>query len=160
MNLIPLLNKPYRDGVDDCYGLAREYYEEEYGLSFRNYARPIGFDEAGIPLLDQYFGAEGFVTINPTSIINLERGDGLLFNLFKSKTANHVGVYIGNGYFIHHLYQKVSTCDRLDARWYNRISRTLRHPDITAQNESRMTKMSILEALPPHLRGQQDGTNP
>jgi hypothetical protein len=54
MNLIPLLNKPYRDGADDCYGLAREYYEEEYGLSLRNYARPIGFDQAGIPLLDQY----------------------------------------------------------------------------------------------------------
>lgn len=154
MDIGELLNKPYTDGQQDCYGLARQYYEGEYGLILRNYARPIGFDEANLPLLDENFQREGFMSLGVPAMIALERGDGLLFNLFHSKHVNHVGVYIGNGYFIHHLYQKVSVCDRLDARWYNRVMRVVRHPDITLANDTRMTKVSILDLLPPHLRGR------
>ena len=62
MDIGELLNKPYVDGKDDCYGLARQYCEGEYGLSLRNYARRIGFDEANLPLLDENFQREGFVS--------------------------------------------------------------------------------------------------
>jgi len=154
MPIIDLLNKPYKDGVDDCYGLARQYYINEYGLVLRNYARPIGFDEADLPLLDDNFNKEGFQSLGQPALANLERGDGLLFNLFKSKHANHVGIYLGNGYFVHHLYQKVSECVRLDDRWYGRVSRVVRHSDVTNLNTAQITKLSILELLPPHLQGR------
>lgn len=153
MQISELLNKPYTDGKQDCYGLALQYYENEYGLTLRNYARPLGFDQADLPLLDENFQREGFQSLGIPALSSLERGDGLLFNLFRGKYVNHVGIYIGNGYFIHHLYQKVSVCDRLDARWYNRVMRVVRHPDVTFENSRRISKVSILDLLPPHLQG-------
>ena len=151
-DLINLLNRPYQDGKQDCYGLAREYYKREYGLTLRNYARPIGFDHEGLDLLMDNFAKEGFQVVPTSGISTLEKADGLLFSILGSKTANHVGVYIGSGYFIHHLYEKMSKCEALDQRWYQRIALVVRHPDIIAINTSRIGKVNLLDLLPPHLR--------
>lgn len=160
LDLNDILNKPYKDGCHDCYGLARQYYAKEYGLALRNYARPIGFDHEGLDLLRDNFDKEGFELIKTQSVSSLEKGDGLLFSIAGSKTINHVGVYIGSGYFVHHLYQKMSKCESLDTRWYNRIVAAVRHPDITELNLARITTVSLLDILPPHLRASvQAGLN-
>lgn len=153
-NLMNLLNRPYQDGKFDCYGLARDYYKEEFGLVLRNYARPIGFNYEGLNLLADNFAKEGFEAIPLSGITALRKGDGLLFAILGSKTLNHVGVYIGSGYFIHHLCNGMSKCESLDTRWFNRIALVVRHPDITTINESRIGTVSLLELLPPHLRAK------
>lgn len=151
-NLIDLLNRPYQDGKVDCYGLARAYYQEEYGLSLRNYARPMGFNYEGLDLLADNFAKEGFEVVPLSGITSLRKGDGLLFSILGSRNLNHVGVYVGSGYFIHHLYNGMSKCESLDTRWFNRISLVVRHPDITRINDNRIGTVSLLELLPPHLR--------
>ena len=150
--ILDLLNKPYQAGKYDCYGLARSYYRLEYGLNLRNYARPLGFDHEGLDLLAENFKKEGFEVVPARGISSLEKGDGLLFSIMGSKTVNHVGVYIGSGYFIHHLYNKMSKCESLDQRWYQRIALVVRHPDVIATNTSRIGRVSLLDLLPPHLR--------
>lgn len=150
--LLELLNKPYKDGKDDCYGLARQYYQQEYGLTLRNYARPIGFDHEGLDLLMGNFIKEGFCSLPVSGISYLEKGDGLLFSILGSKTVNHVGVYVGSGYFIHHLYEKMSKCESLDQRWYQRIALVVRHPEVSTTNIKRIGKTNLLDLLPPHLR--------
>ena len=149
--LLDLLNKPYQEGKSDCYGLARAYYQKEYGLQLRNYARPLGFDHEGLDLLKDNFSKEGFKVVTTTGVSSLEKGDGLLFSILGSRTVNHVGVYIGSGYFIHHLYGKMSKCEALDQRWYQRIA-LVRHPDVISTNVSRIGKVNLLDLLPPHLR--------
>lgn len=150
--LLELLNQPYVDGKADCYGLARDYYKQEFGLELRNYARPIGFDHEGLDLLMDNFAKEGFEIVPVSGISALEKGDGLLFSILGSKTVNHVGVYVGAGYFIHHLYQKLSKCEALDQRWYQRIALVVRNPEISAINIAKIGKVSLLDLLPPHLR--------
>ena len=144
------VGRPYRDGLDDCYGLVRDFYRREYGLVLRNYARPIGFDDGGLDLLRDNFRREGFEILNiPLPL--LEPGDGLLF-MVGSRSINHVGVATHGGKFLHHLYRKASSHDTLDPRWQQRLSLIVRHPDIAKANRDRQGTQSLLDLLPPHLR--------
>lgn len=141
---------PYRDGLQDCYGLVRQAYLKAYGIQLRNYARPIGFDHDGMDLIRDNFAREGFVAVD-TPLTLLEPGDGLLFRV-ASQLVNHVGVVTCGTMFLHHLYQRASSHDRLDPRWQNRLVTVVRHPDITELNKELGEKVDILDLLPPHLR--------
>lgn len=141
---------PYRDGLQDCYGLVRSFYAKEYGLLLRNYARPIGFDDGGLELLTDNFRREGFEIVN-IPIPLLQPGDGLLFKV-ASRSVNHVGVCTLPGKFLHHLYRKASSHDPLDPRWQQRLSLVVRHPHIEEENRRRQGSQSFLDLLPPHLR--------
>lgn len=152
MNLQDYLGRRYLDGRHDCYGLVRDFYRREYGLILRNYARPVGFDHSGLLLLTDNFRREGFEIVN-TPIALLETGDGLLMML-ASRQVNHVGVYIGEKKFLHHLYQRPSSVETLDPRWQQRLSLVVRHPDVTEQNRRNQPKQVFLDLLPPHLRNK------
>lgn len=152
MNLQDYLGRRYLDGRHDCYGLVRDFYRREYGLTLRNYARPVGFDHSGLLLLTDNFRREGFEIVN-TPISLLEPGDGLLMML-ASRQVNHVGVYIGEKKFLHHLYQRPSSVETLDHRWQQRLSLIVRHPDVTEQNRRNQPKQVFLDLLPPHLRNK------
>ena len=152
MNLQDYLGRRYLDGRHDCYGLVRDFYRREYGLTLRNYARPVGFDHSGLLLLTDNFRREGFEIVN-TPIALLEPGDGLLMML-ASRQVNHVGVYIGEKKFLHHLYQRPSSVETLDPRWQQRLSLIVRHPDVTEQNRRNQPKQVFLDLLPPHLRNK------
>jgi len=152
MNLQDYLGRRYLDGRHDCYGLVRDFYRREYGLTLRNYARPVGFDHSGLLLLTDNFRREGFEIVN-TPISLLEPGDGLLMML-ASRQVNHVGVYIGERKFLHHLYQRPSSAEMLDPRWQQRLSLIVRHPDVTEQNRRNQPKQVFLDLLPPHLRNK------
>lgn len=152
MNLQDYLGRRYLDGRHDCYGLVRDFYRREYGLTLRNYARPVGFDHSGLLLLTDNFRREGFEIVN-TPIALLEPGDGLLMML-ASRQVNHVGVYIGEKKFLHHLYQRPSSAEMLDPRWQQRLSLIVRHPDVTEQNRRNQPKQVFLDLLPPHLRNK------
>lgn len=145
-----LLGIPYLDGKDDCYGLVRRYYHTEYGLILRNYARPIGFDKAGLSLLSDHFSKEGFVVVN-IPLNQLQPGDAVLMAI-ASHTANHVGVYVGEGQFLHHLYRRPSELSPLDDRWKARVLYVVRHPDVEEVNNRREKVTSLSALLPPHLR--------
>ena len=152
MNLQDYLGRRYLDGRHDCYGLVRDFYRREYGLTLRNYARPVGFDHSGLLLLTDNFRREGFEIVN-TPIALLEPGDGLLMML-ASRQVNHVGVYIGERKFLHHLYPRPSSAEMLDPRWQQRLSLIVRHPDVTEQNRRNQPKQVFLDLLPPHLRNK------
>jgi len=152
MNLQDYLGRRYLDGRHDCYGLVRDFYRREYGLTLRNYARPVGFDHSGLLLLTDNFRREGFEIVN-TPIALLEPGDGLLMML-ASRQVNHVGVYIGEKKFLHHLYRRPSSVETLDPRWQQRLSLIVRHPDVTEQNRRNQPKQVFLDLLPPHLRNK------
>lgn len=152
MNLQDYLGRRYLDGKHDCYGLVRDFYRKEYGLILRNYARPVGFDHSGLLLLTDNFRREGFEIVN-TPVSLLEPGDGLLMML-ASRQVNHVGVYIGERKFLHHLYQRPSSAEVLDPRWQQRLSLIVRHPDVTEQNRRNQPKQVFLDLLPPHLRNK------
>lgn len=147
-----LLGQVYVDGDHDCYGLLRRYYAQAYGLRLRNYARPIDFADH-LDLITENFKREGF-EITETSLDQLELGDGLLFCLNRHKYVNHVGAFVGNGWMMHHLYQRLSAVDALTPSWRQRVLSVVRHPDVTEQNKLLNTQVSLTSLLPPHLKAK------
>ena len=111
-----LIGKPYIDGADgpegyDCWSLAREV-----------------FRRAGIILPDYRVAA---VDASIDAQINKQRPDwvrcegeppvpALIVFRLEGVYANHVGVYIGGGKFIH-IFEKTSACiDRIDRPLWKR----------------------------------------
>lgn len=143
-----LLGLPYLEGNQDCYGLLRRYYALNYGLSLRNYARPLDFADS-IDLITQNFSNEGFIILD-VSLDRLQIGDGLLFRLNNKRFVNHVGAFVGNGYVLHHLYQRLSSIDALTQVWKNRVVSVVRHPEVTELNRSVNSTFNFHDLLKSH----------
>lgn len=150
----------YVTGRDDCYGLVRKWMKKHYDMQLTNYARPLAWDESGMNLLHDFFDREGFQLIH-TPLSRLEIGDVLLMRLVNIKNRhagvpNHIGVYVGNGYVLHHQYGIKSKADALNERWRGRVLDTLRHPDIAAKNAEQIEKVDLMDFLPPHLKARYE----
>lgn len=95
----PLLGRPFRHGVTDCYGLVRDYYDEKCGIKLRDYPREWGWWENGQSLYEDFLAHEGFFRIEASDV---REHDGFLAQI-NSKTPNHAGVYVGGNMILHHL---------------------------------------------------------
>lgn len=143
-----LVDVPYEQGLNDCYGLARRYYNDLYGLRLKNYARPLAFDHSGIDLVAENFDEEGFIRTE-VPFNRLEIGDGLLIYV-ASDRLNHVGIYVGGGYFLHHLYNRKSSIDYLDEAWRRRIGLVVRHPFVTEKNSQNIPEVDFFSLVKNH----------
>jgi cell wall-associated NlpC family hydrolase len=128
MNLTEYLNKPFVEGINDCYSLAREFYQHTYGVTLGNYARPTNWY-----LVDKFnfftdnFEQEGF--FEPKTTANKVRyGDALLMVIGRSTVANHVAIYVGQNKILHNLTGGISRLDSYSDRWRSRVTTVLRHP--------------------------------
>jgi len=100
----PILNRPFRFGVTDCYSLVRDVLARD-GIQIREYPRTWGFWSGTFPkpLYEDHVEREGYRLLEPSEEWHkLEKGDVLLFRL-RSRVANHAGVYKGGGLMVHHL---------------------------------------------------------
>lgn len=155
-----LLNRPYVEGKDDCYGLVRDYYRMNYGFELPNYARPGDFAHAGLDLITGNLLEEGFRIVE-VPLSNLDVGDGLLMQINGSPLVNHVAVYVGNNMILHHLYQGVSKEEDYSLRWKSRTVTVVRHPDVSEENWKGLGTMDFMKvlkddnALPPEIAGAE-----
>lgn len=142
----------YIEGSQDCYGLLRQYYQHNYSLQMANYARPLGWHIVGMDLISDNLNAEGFEVVD-VPFNRLELGDGIVMAIARSVLANHVGVYVGNNYMLHHLFKQKSCVENLDLSWKKRTLTVVRHPQVTEKNKYRtLPTVNITELLPPHVR--------
>lgn len=150
-----LLGIPYVDGVNDCYGLCRRYFRDNFDLELPNYARSADFFYEGIDLITPFLLEEGFQVID-VPLSKLERGDGLLMVIPSranvERVINHVAVYVGNGMVLHHLYQKPSEEFAIDDKWKSRIVTVLRHPEVSYKNLEDSERKTIIQILPDHVK--------
>ena len=145
---------PYLTGKDDCYGLMRKYFLKEYGLKLSNYARPFDFGRQGIDLISENISREGFENVD-VPLPMLEVGDGITFAITGSRIANHIAVYVGNNFVLHHLYKAKSCKENFSNMWKSHVLNVVRHPEVARQNSLRVTPtLDILSLLPPHVRAQ------
>lgn len=133
----PLVGRPYRHGVTDCYSVARDWYRLERGLELPDYARAwrwwrAGKGAAGAPdLFGRYFAEAGFETV---FFHEARPGDGLLLQV-ASPVVSHCAVIVEDGVMLHHPGGSrpwdPSRLSRREpvARWTPYIRRALRHPD-------------------------------
>lgn len=136
-----LVGLPYIPGKQDCYGLARKYYSDCYGVTLTNYARPLFFWERGLNFIDDCFENEGFDSLLPQEKMRI--GDLLCMNVTSAR-ANHLAIYVGGGKILHHLFNCFSTYDDWNWKWKNRTLRTIRRRDLQPQEPER-TKVQFHE---------------
>ena len=152
-----LLGLPYDEGNQDCYGLCRNFYQKLYGLDLPNYARGSDFGAAGVDLVPAFLSDAGFEVVQ-TSTDYLEIGDGLLLSVpargLPMGVVNHVGVFVGNHAFLHHMKDQLSCEDHYDHSWKRRTVGVLRHPSAFAINgdRARTRAIDLLTLLPDHVR--------
>lgn len=141
-----LLSLKYQSGSYDCYGLVRVVYNRAYGIVLPNFARPNDFEHSDIGLFAKVTNNPDFLqkTLNPNFLVI---GDVLAFRLGADVT-NHLGIYLGNNLFLHHMRDRCPVEDTLDERWIKRLTHVMTHQDVKPLKE----KLDIKDFIPAHLR--------
>ncbi|AJD82917.1 NlpC/P60 family protein [Achromobacter phage JWF] len=151
--------RPYVEGRYDCYELVRSWFNKHYDLGMENYARPDGLVVGGQTVLYKNMEALGFHIDQSATLNRLQLGDVLIMQVnTRGPDPNHVGVYVGNGYFLHHMYGRKSEADTITEKWKGRIMDIARHPDVVEVNRlTPLETVSITELMPPNMRMRYEG---
>ena len=125
----PLVGRGFRHGVSDCYSLVQDFYDEVHGLEIMDVPRSWEWWANDESLYEDLFRKAGFTQISVDEILP---GDAFLATI-RSKTANHAGVYLGDGLILHHTCGRdgydpfrLSTVEPA-ARWFNFLSKVVRY---------------------------------
>ncbi|SKB62222.1 NlpC/P60 family protein [Sphingopyxis flava] len=120
---------PFRMGSNDCLGLFRKYYAEEFGISITDYARPNDWESSTIDLIRACYEREGFEMITSWKPKDLRPGDVLCMAIGEGN-ANHMAIFVGEGKILHHPANRLSVCEEYRDFWRNLTCYVLRHPDV------------------------------
>jgi cell wall-associated NlpC family hydrolase len=129
----PLVGRGFRHGVTDCYSLIRDFYRTVHHIMLPEFPRNWEWwkDEA-TPLYLTGFTVAGFHEVSVNDILP---GDVFIATVGGRtiKSANHAGVYLGNGLILHHTAGrtgfnpfKLSTVES-GASWLDLITKVVRH---------------------------------
>ncbi len=94
----PLLGRPFRHGVTDCYSLIRDYYRQEKNVLLPDYPRDWNWWIQGLDLYSAGFEEAGFRVIDPADAAD---ADAVMFRM-RSKVPNHAAVLLDGGWMLHH----------------------------------------------------------
>lgn len=100
---LPLVGRPFRHGVTDCYQIIHDAYSDIFGIELPHYPRDWKWWLSGETLYSDNFRSAGFCEIEPSEVLP---GD-LLFFCMKSKTPNHAAVWLGEDLILHHLSSRL-----------------------------------------------------
>lgn len=131
---LPLLERPFRHGVEDCYEVIRKWHWQNRGHVLLPMPRDDSWwggknMEPSADLYVEHFAACGAERIYPKSPADLRPGDVFLFKLGQGVTRyNHGGVFLGQGLVAHHPPTKLSSDAPIGPR-FRRIDFWLRREE-------------------------------
>lgn len=121
----PLVGREFSHGVLDCYALIWDYYKREMGITLPNYERADDWWNRGEDLYMKNYEAAGFV---PVTDGNYKKGDMIIMQV-RAPEPNHAGIYLGDGQFLHHLYNRLSSRDVYGGYWQEVTRLVVRHKE-------------------------------
>lgn len=150
-----LLGRPHVWGSTDCFGLARDFYYDNWGIEIRDYARADGWEKGGKSLIVEHMFDEGFSVVNEP-ITAIKPGDALLVAIGPA-FANHIGIFLGNddngrGWVLDHLRGKLSRKRPFSGIFRNQLCAHVRHPDVVVSDDRK--PRYLLDLLPKHKRDE------
>ena len=120
----PYVGRPYVLGKYDCYNLVRDWMQRERGIAMEYLTDTF-------ERVTSRWATEGaFYENNEMQywdrVAIPQPGDGILFCMARQDDvspgqANHCGVYIGDGTFLHHFINRASCFEEFDSAWRNRV---------------------------------------
>ena len=120
----PLLGREWVWGVQDCWNLAHQWYEESWMLALQDWPRPINPNDFNAdPMFERCWKETGFVEVDSKDI---QFGDLLLISLH-STGLNHCAVYVGSQLILHHVQGRLSSRDIYGGYYQKNTGRVLRH---------------------------------
>lgn len=119
----PLIGREYSWGSLDCWTLVRDWYKEEWDLDLPDWERPTKANWDDAPRFEELYEQAGFRQV---SIRKLQVGDALLMAM-GSNYLNHVAVYVGDQYVLHHLTGRLSSRDLLGEWLLKCTGKVVRH---------------------------------
>lgn len=106
-------------GIIDCMTLFRDYYRKELNILVPDVFRDDDFWDKGYSQYLDNYERVGFEYIS-SNLRDIRLHDVMLFKLF-ANTANHLGVYVGDGNMLHHQISTLSSVDLVDGIWAERL---------------------------------------
>lgn len=140
-----LLGRPFIMGKTDCFGLFRDFYQDNFGITIRNYARPKDWDFKKLDIIEKSYVKEGFEKVSGWTIATLQPGDVLCMAI-GSPTANHHAIYLGGNKILHHLVGTYSSVETMRDIWRKSTCYVLRHPEVPTV-ETVVTSKTLREIL-------------
>ena len=119
---LPLLGRPFRHGVTDCYSLIRDFYRLERNVLLPDYPRDWNWWLQGLDLYRAGFEEAGFRPLDPE---DADQADAVLFQM-RSKVPNHAAVLLDGGWMLHHP-ASVRPCDIMRVSYREPLARWKRH---------------------------------
>jgi cell wall-associated NlpC family hydrolase len=113
----PYIGRDFEHGLLDCWTLVRDYYQRERGVTLPNPMRLDAWwnDNTSNLYSDAALTDAGFERIDESA---LAEGDLILMQIrARNLVPNHAGIYLGDGQFMHHLYNRLSTRDVYGGYW-------------------------------------------
>ncbi|MFT4172829.1 MAG: C40 family peptidase [Rhodocyclaceae bacterium] len=109
----PLIGRPYRYGVLDCWTLVRDWFHQVRGIALDPISAEEGWDKKGLDLFRLHMGAQGFIEIGADEAAP---GDVPLMQ-FGTTVPNHIGVLLEDGRLLHHCKDRDSSVDVFGRHW-------------------------------------------
>lgn len=109
-----LLYRDFEHIKSDCYTLIKDAYMLS-GVELPEFEYDENWYEKGLNLYEDNLIKFSFEQVNEPQL-----GDILLFKN-GSSVGNHAGIYLGDGYFLHHSPKRKSRREPLGGYWYERL---------------------------------------
>lgn len=122
----PLLGRPFRSGVWDCWSLIRDWYAVVANINLPDFPRSPNWWESGGDMYMRFEEAN-FARVERGAVGALP-GDVFLCSV-NAPVRNHGGVYIGDGLLAHHL-QGLLSGRAPAAQWRAKMDFLVRHKDL------------------------------
>ena len=108
-----LIGREWVWGVQDCWSLIHDWYEEKRNIKLKHWDRPKSPKEfSKNPLFEHGLPLTGFVELEDT--VDLEEGDVLLMDTTNTGKLDHVALYLGNQTIFQHCVKRLSCRELYD----------------------------------------------
>lgn len=99
----PLIGRPFRHGVDDCYAMIRAWWRQERGVILPDFPRQWEWWAGDDPSIDRDLYRRHMIETGAYEISPEEAQPGdVWLAAIRSSVPNHAGVYLGDGLALHH----------------------------------------------------------